>query len=153
MLGGVNERTLGFRPWLLAGLLRPVFFALAIAAAVIAGDRSDSFWVGLLAFLVASAAGRVIRRLIRGRLVDAVYEALWPGAATGFAYLFVDLGLPKWAGVILAFLAAGIAKRAIANSFLPPRGRRVEHWQGWLAEWGIPGPDDVVPGRWTRRED
>jgi hypothetical protein len=149
----MNERAFAFHPWLLAGLLRPVFFALAIAAAVIAGDRSDSFWVGLLAFLVALATGRVIRRLIRGRPVDALYEALWPAAAVGFAYLFVAVDLPKWAAVILAFVAAGIAKRALAGSFLPARKPRVQRWQARLEEWGIPGPDDVVPGTWTRKED
>lgn len=148
----MDERAFAFRPWLLAGLLRPLFFVLAIVAGVIAGNRSDSFWVGLLAFLVASATGRVIRRLIRGRPLDAVYAALWPGAATGFAYLFVDLGLPKWASVLLAFVAAGIARSALANAFLPRRQPRVERWFQ-LDEWGLPGMDDVVPGRWTEKQD
>jgi hypothetical protein len=148
----MSDRVFVLRPWVLAGLLRPLFFVLAIVAGVIVGDRSDSFWVGLLAFLVASGIGRVIRRLIRGRPLDALYAAIWPAAATGFAYLFVELGLPKWASVLLAFVAAGIARRAIASSLLPRR-------QGWsvrrsrLEEWGLPGPDDVVPGRWTRKED
>ncbi|HET7566662.1 MAG TPA: hypothetical protein VFJ91_01605 [Gaiellaceae bacterium] len=137
--------------FLLANGLRPFLFALAIAAGVVAGERSDSFWVGLLAFLVGSATGRAIRRLIRGRPGDAVYEALWPGAAVGFAYLFASgLGWAKWLSVILAFVCAGVAKRAVANSLFPRRRGRVLWYR--LDEWGLPGPDDVVPGRWTRRD-
>ena len=80
------------RPRLLNGVLFPVIFGLSLAAGVVAGDRSDSFWVGLLAFLVAWKCGRVIRRLVRGLLVDALHAALWPAGAAGFAWLFV------WAG-------------------------------------------------------
>ncbi len=153
MLCPVNERSVAFRPWLLAGMLRPVFFALSIAAGVIAGDRSGSFWVGVLAFLVASDVGRVIRRLLRGRLVDAVYEALWPVAAVAYAWLFIDtLDLSKWACVFLAFLAAGLTKRILADVFLPPRGPRAERWLR-VEEWGIPWVEDVIPGTATRKHD
>lgn len=134
--------------FLLANALRPLFFALAVAAAVVAGNRSNSFWIGLLAFLVAMATGRVVRRLIRGRPRDAVYAALWPSAAVGFAYLFVSgLGWAKWISVILAWFCAAIAKRALGNSLL----RRREPWLP-LEELGL-RLDDVVPGRWTRREE
>ena len=127
-------------------LLRPVLFALAIAAAVIAGNRTDSFWIGLLTFLIASGVGRAIRRLIRGRTRAAVRAALWPAAATGFAVLFVEIGLPNWVAALLAFVCAGLTKNALAAAFLPryPLLR--------LEEWGVPGPDDIVEGRWTEKE-
>jgi hypothetical protein len=126
--------------------LRPVLFALAIAAAVIAGNRTDSFWIGLLTFLIASGVGRAIRRLIRGRTRAAVRAALWPATATGFAVLFVEIGLPNWAAALLAFVCAGLTKNALAAAFLPryPLLR--------LEEWGVPGPDDIVEGRWTEKE-
>jgi hypothetical protein len=143
----VSERAFAFRPWLLAALLRPVLFGVAIAAGVLAGDRSGSFWVGLLAFLVASGAGKALRRLIRGRYADAVYELLWPAAATGLAILFTEVGLVEWASAIVAIVAAGLVKNTFAAAFLPPRvgGTR------WLRleEWGVPGKDDIVEGRWT----
>jgi hypothetical protein len=127
-------------------LLRPVLFGLAIAAAVIAGNRTDSFWIGLLTFLIASGVGRAIRRLIRGRTRAAVRAALWPAAATGFVVLFVEIGLPNWAAALLAFVCAGLTKNALAAVFLPryPLLR--------LEEWGVPGPDDIVEGRWTEKE-
>ena len=53
--------------WTAAVILRPVTFVLAIVAAVITGNRTDSFWYGLLAFFVAVGAGRVLGALIRGR--------------------------------------------------------------------------------------
>lgn len=140
---GVSERTFAFRPWLLGGLLRPLLFGIAIAAGVLAGDRSGSFWVGLLAFLVASGTGRALRRLLRGRLADAVYELLWPAAATGLAILFTEIGLAEWASAIVAIVLAGFVKNALAAVFLPRRKG------GWLRpeEWGMPGLDDIVEGR------
>lgn len=127
-------------------LLRPVLFGLAIAAAVIAGNRTDSFWIGLLTFLIASGVGRAFRRLLRGRTQAAVRAALWPAAATGFVVLFVEIGLPNWAAALLAFVCAGLTKNALAAVFLPryPLLR--------LEEWGVPGPDDIVEGRWTEKE-
>jgi hypothetical protein len=147
----VNERAFAFRPWLLTALLRPVLFGVAVAAAVLAGDRSGSFFVGLLAFLVASGAGRALRRLLRGRFVDAVYEALWPAAATGLAILFTKVGLVEWASAIVAIVAAGIVKNALAAAFLPPRVTRGK-WTR-VEQWGMPGLDDVVEVRWTKREE
>lgn len=127
-------------------LLRPVLFGLAIAAAVIAGNRTDSFWIGLLTFLIASGVARVLRRLIRGRTWAAARAALWPAAAAGFVVLFVEIGLPNWAAALLAFVCAGLAKNTLAAVFLPryPLLR--------LEEWGVPGPDDIVEGRWTEKE-
>jgi len=127
-------------------LLRPVLFGLAIAAAVIAGNRTDSFWIGLLTFLIASGVGRAFRRLLRGRTRAAVRAAFWPAAATGFVVLFVEIGLPNWAAALLAFVCAGLTKNALAAVFLPryPLLR--------LEEWGVPGPDDIVEGRWTEKE-
>lgn len=147
----MNERAFAFRPWLLTALLRPVLFGIAIAAGVIAGDRSGSFFVGLLAFLVASGAGRALRRLLRGRFVDAVYEALWPAAATGLVILFTKLGLAEWASAIVAIVAAGIVKNALAAAFLPPRVTRGK-WTR-VEQWGVPGLDDVVEVRWSKREE
>jgi hypothetical protein len=147
---GVSERTFAFRPRLLTGLLRPVLFGLAIAAGVLAGDRSGSFWVGLLAFMVASGTGRSLRRLLRGRVADAVYELLWPAAATGIAILFIEIGLAEWASAVLAIVLAGLVKNALASAFLP---RRVEG--RWLRpeEWGLPGMEDVIEGRSTEKEN
>jgi hypothetical protein len=144
----VNERAFAFRPWMLTAMLGPVFFGLAIAAAVIAGDRSGSFFVGLLAFLVALGLGRAVRRLLRGRFVDAVYETLWPATATGLAILFTEIGLAEWASAIVAIVVAGVVKNALASAFLPPRLRARGRWTR-VEQWGVPGLDDVVDARWT----
>jgi len=138
--------------FVLANTLRPVFFVLAIVAAVLTGDRSNSFWIGLLAFFVAMGCGRVARRLIRGRPLDAVYAALWPAFAVLFAWLFVGpLDLAKWLSAILAFICAGVAKQAFANSFLPKRSRIERLLQ--VQEWGIPWLNDVIPGSYTRKDE
>ena len=139
----MSERTFAFRPWLLGALLRPVLFGVAIAAGVLAGDRSGSFFVGLLAFMVASGCGRALRRLIRRRLADCVYELLWPAAATGLAIMFTKIGLAAWASAVVAIVLAGFVKNALAEVFLP---RRKGHWLR-VEEWGIPGLDDVIEGR------
>lgn len=143
----MSERTFAFRPWLLSALLRPVLFGFAIAAGVLAGERSGSFFVGLLAFLVASGAGRALRRIIRGRVADAIYELLWPAAATGLAILFTEIGLAEWASAIVAIVLAGFVKHGLAAAFLPRRRR------GWLRieAWGMPGLDDIVEGRWSEK--
>jgi hypothetical protein len=135
--------------WLLRALLRPVLFGVAIAAGVLAGERSGSFWVGLLAFMVASGTGRALRRLLGGRIADAVYELLWPASATGLVILFAELGLVEWASAILAIVLAGFVKRLLAAALLPRRRRG-----RWLRveEWGIPGPDDIIEGRWAEKE-
>ncbi len=146
----MSTRAFDLRPRLLNGLLLPVLFGLSIAAAVIAGGDGDSFWVGLLAFLVAWKTGRVVRRLVRGLFVDAVHAALWPGGATGYAFLFVWSGLPKWLGVLLAMLVAEVTKLAV-SPLLPKRKKLAERW-AWLEEWGMPALDQVIQGRWTRKE-
>ena len=56
-------------------------------------------------------------------------------------------GLPDWAAVLLAFVCAGIAKNVVAAVFLP-RYRWLR-----LEEWGVPGMDDVIEGRWTEKEE
>ena len=106
--------------WTAAALLRPVTFVLAIVAAVITGDRSDSFWYGLLAFFVAWGAGRVLGALIRGRTDRALQKEIWPGAATGYAFLFSSLGVPPWATFFVAWIAASLTKAALPG---PRRGR------------------------------
>jgi hypothetical protein len=128
-------------------LLRPVLFALAIVAAILTGEHTHSGWIGLLAFFIASGCARAVRRLLRGRTYAAVRALLWPAAATGFVILFVEVGLPDWAAVLLAFVCAGIVKNAVAAAFLP-RYRLLR-----LEEWGIPGMDDVIEGRWTEKEE
>jgi NADH:ubiquinone oxidoreductase subunit 2 (subunit N) len=99
--------------WTAAALLRPITFVLAIVAAVVTGDRSDSFWYGLLAFFVAMGAGRVLGALIRGRSDRALQKAIWPAAATGYAFLFSALGLPPWATFFVAWIAASLTRAAL----------------------------------------
>ncbi len=114
--------------WTVAALLRPITFVLAIVAAVVTGNRTDSFWLGFLAFFIAMGAGRVLGALIRGRLDKAVYKAIWPGAATGYAFLFDDLGLPRWANFFVSVIAASLTKGALSGLFPKQRiwTRRVE---------------------------
>lgn len=147
----MSEHSFDFRPRVLVGLLRPVFFGLAVAAGVIAGERTDSFWIGLLAFLVAAAAGKALRRLLRGRYADAVHAALWPASASGYAILLVHLGLPNWAAVLVAVIAADMTKDVLARAFLPERRARSGRFR--LQDWGLPGSADIVSGRWTRKEE
>jgi hypothetical protein len=109
--------------WTLALVLRPITFVLAIVAAVIAGNRTDSFWLGLLAFFIAVGAGRVLGALIRNRPDRALRKAIWPGAATGYAFLFDWLGLPTWANFFVSVIAAGLTKSALAG--VVPRRRAV----------------------------
>jgi hypothetical protein len=147
----VSARPFDLRPRLVNGLLLPVLFALSLAAAVIAGDDSNSFWVGLLAFFVAWKTGRVLRRLVRRLFVDAIHAALWPGSATAYAFLFVWAGLPKWLGVLLAMLAAEATKIAV-SPVLPRRRKLAERW-AWFEEWGLPALGDVIEGRFSRKEE
>jgi hypothetical protein len=146
----VSTRAFDLRPRILNGVLLPVIFGLALAAGVVAGDRSDSFFVGLLAFFVAWKAGRVIRRVVRGLWLDAVHAALWPAGAVGFAYVFVWAGLAKWLGVLLALLAAEAAKLAI-SPLLPKRRKLAERW-AWFEEFGLPMVDEAIQGRFTRKQ-
>lgn len=112
----------------MSALLRPITFVLAIVAAVMVGNRTDTFWLGFLAFFVTMGAGRVLGAIIRGRLDKALYKAIWPGAATGFAFLFDDLGLPHWANFFVSVIAASLTKSALSGLFPKQRiwNRRVE---------------------------
>src|SRR2546421_1956866 len=101
--------------WTASQLLRPVVFALAIVAAVITGNRTDSFWLGLLAFFAAMASGRALRALVRGDLAKAIYRAIWPAALVGFAFLFDGLGLPRWATFFVSIIAATMTKTALGT--------------------------------------
>ena len=125
--------------WTAAALLRPITFALAIVAAVITGNRTDSFWLGLLAFFIAMGAGRVLGAIIRGRLDRALYKAIWPGAATGFAFLFDDVGLPRWANFFVSVIAATMTKTALSGAF--PKQRR---WTNRV-EWRRIDLDELLP--------
>lgn len=122
--------------------LRPVTFVLAIVAAVMTGNRSDSFWYGLLAYFVTMAAGKALRALVRGRLRRALYRAIWPAAAVGYAFLFAALGVAPWLSFFLSVLAAAVTKNALGGV-----GLRERRWSSPEA-WGIPTMDDVIPGRW-----
>jgi hypothetical protein len=114
--------------WTVAAVLRPITFVLAIVAAVVTGNRTDSFWLGLLAFFVAMGAGRVLGAAVRGRFDRAAYKAIWPAAATGFAFLFDHLGLPAWANFFVTVIAASMTKSALSGLFPKQRvwTRRVE---------------------------
>jgi hypothetical protein len=114
--------------WTVSALLRPITFVLAIVAAVMVGNRTDTFWLGFLAFFVTMGAGRVLGAIIRGRLDKALYKAIWPAAATGFAFLFDDLGLPHWANFFVSVIAASLTKSALSGLFPKQRiwNRRVE---------------------------
>jgi hypothetical protein len=99
--------------WTAAAILRPVTFVLAIVAAVIVGNRSDSFWYGLLAFFVAFGAGRVLGAIVRGRWDRMWNKAIWPAAATGYAFLFSALGLPPVATFFVAWIAASLTRNVL----------------------------------------
>jgi len=109
--------------WTATALLRPITFVLAIVAAVLVGNRTDSFWYGFLTWFIAMGVGRVIGALVRGRLDRAVYKAIWPAAATGYAFLFDWLGLPPWATFFVAFIAASLTKTALRG--VVPNKRRL----------------------------
>jgi hypothetical protein len=126
--------------WTVAVVLRPITFVLAIVAAVMTGNRTDSFWLGLLAFFIAVGAGRVLGAFIRGRLDRALYKAIWPGAATGYAYLFHwPLDLAAWATFFVAAIAASLTKDALGTLF--PNRRR---WYRRV-EWTKIDFDELLP--------
>ncbi len=128
--------------WTLALFLRPVTFVLAIVAAVMTGNRTDSFWYGLLAYFVAVSTGKALRALVRGQPRRTLYRAIWPAAAVGYAVLFADLGLGPFLSSFVAVLAAALTKNALGDI-----GLRESRWTSFEA-WGVPSLDDVVPGRW-----
>ena len=125
--------------WTVAALLRPITFVLAIVAAVIVGDRADSFWYGLLAWLVAMGVGRVVGAIVRGRLDRAVYKGVWPASATGYAFLFDALGLPPWATFFVSVIAASLTRSALGG-VLPGRRR----WTRTV-EWRRVDLDELLP--------
>jgi peptidoglycan/LPS O-acetylase OafA/YrhL len=99
--------------WTAALLLRPATFVLAIVAAVLVGNATDSFWYGLLTFFIAFAAGRVLGALVRGRNDRALRKAIWPAAATVYALLFAALGVPPWANFFVSWIAASLTRAAL----------------------------------------
>jgi hypothetical protein len=125
--------------WTVAALLRPVTFVLAIVAGVLVGNESDSFWYGLLAWLVAMGAGRVVGAVVRNLPERALYRAIWPAAATGYAFLFDGLGVPSWATFFVSVLAASFTKQALA-SVLPGRRRWTRR-----VEWRRIDLDELLP--------
>jgi hypothetical protein len=113
--------------WTVAIVLRPITFVLAIVAAVIVGNRTDSFWLGLLAFFIAMGAGRVLGALIRNRSDRAVAKAVWPAGATFFAWLFHwELDLAAWATFFLAWICASVTRQAVPTP--RPRWYRRVSW-------------------------
>ena len=112
--------------WTAAAFLRPLTFALAIVAAVVVGRRSDSFWYGLLAFFVAFGAGRVLGAVVRGRWDRVWNKALWPAAATAYAFLFAALGLPPVANFFVSVIAASLTKSAVPSPTGIWRVRRID---------------------------
>jgi hypothetical protein len=130
-----------------ATLLRPAVFVLAIVAGVMTGNRTGTFWLGLLAYLIAMSAGRALRTLVRGRVALAVYRAIWPASAAGYAFLFGDLGLPGWANLIVTVIAAGMTKNALGGPIRPQRATTKWEWRR-LDEWGVPDVDQILSGRW-----
>jgi uncharacterized membrane protein YfcA len=128
--------------WTAAALLRPITFVLAIVAAVLVGNRTDSFWYGLLTWFVAMGVGRVVGALVRGRLDRAIFKAIWPAAATAYAFFFDWLGLPPWATFFVAFIAASLTKNALRT--VVPNQRRVFTVQtsGWRRAIDL---DELLP--------
>ena len=106
--------------WTAAVILRPITFVLAIVAAVYVGNRTDTFWYGLLTFFVAMGVGRVLGALVRGRTERAISKAIWPAAVTGYAFLFDGIGLPPWATFFVAWIAASLTRAALPG---PRHGR------------------------------
>ncbi len=134
-------------PWVLAALLRPAVFVLAIVAGVMTGNRTGTFWLGLLAYLIAMSAGRALRTLLRGRVTLTVYRAIWPASAAGYAFLFGYLGMPGWANLIVTVIAAGMTKNALGGPIRPQRTKTKWEW-GRLDEWGVPDVEQIRAGRW-----
>ena len=83
--------------------MRSILLGLAIAAAVIAAEWAHSVWYGLLGFFVAAALGRALR-------TNSARRAVWPVAATGFAFLYDRLGLATWATFFAAWACASVTR-------------------------------------------
>jgi Na+-translocating ferredoxin:NAD+ oxidoreductase RnfD subunit len=125
--------------WTTAAVVRLVTFVLAIVVAAVVGNQTDSFWYGLLTWFIAMAVGRVIGALIRNLPQRALYKAIWPVAATVFAFLFAALGLPPWANFFVAFIAASLTKQALGGMI--PGGRT---WTRTV-EWRRLDLDELLP--------
>ena len=98
-------------------------------------------WLGilLLAWLVAMGVGRVVGAIMRGRLDRAVYKAVWPVSAAGYAFLFDALGLPPWATFFVSVIAASLTRSALGG-VLPGRRR----WTRTV-EWRRIDLDELLP--------
>ena len=118
--------------WTAAVLLRPATFVLAVVAAVVVGDSSGSFWYGLLAFFIAMGFGRVLGAIVRNRPDRALQKAIWPVAATVYAFLFDALGVWPWATFFVAWIAASLTRAAF------PQRPRV--WTIRRGDW-----DELLP--------
>ena len=76
---------------------------LAIAAAVVAGIWTGSVWYGLLAFFIANSLLRALR-------MESTHRAVWPVAATGFAFLYDGIGLATWQTFFAAWACASVTR-------------------------------------------
>jgi hypothetical protein len=123
--------------WTAAALIRPATFVLSIVVAVLVGNATDSFWYGLLAWLVAMALGRVVGAVVRNLPGRAIRKLVWPVAATAYAFLFDALGIPPWATFFVTIIAASLTRQAL-EPVLP--GRR---WPS--AEWRRIDLDELLP--------
>jgi|SRR5437762_12954048 len=127
--------------WTASQFLRPIVFALSIVAAVMTGNRTDSFWFGLLAFFVGMAIGRALRALVRGDLPKTIYRAIWPAAVVGYAFLFDGLDLPRWATFFVSIIAASMTKTALGTVI--PHQRRWQVNARW--RWRSFDLDELLP--------
>src|SRR5437763_1400578 len=122
--------------WTVAVVLRPITFVLAIVAAILTGNRSDSFWYGLLAFFVAMGAGRVLGALIRNRIDRADQRAL-PVAVQ--PRVEVDLALHA------PVERAGALERVVSRRADQAAGHRREAHRGGIAADRLAHADDSRP--------
>ena len=109
--------------WTAAALLRPITFVLAIVAAVLVGNRTDSFWYGLLAWFVAMGVGRVRRRASSaagstGRSTRRSGPARRPATRSSST----GSGCRRGRTFFVAFIAASLTKSAL-RGVLPSQRR------------------------------
>src|SRR5215831_11295866 len=126
--------------WTAVQLLRPIVFVLAIIVAAVVGDRTDSFWLGFLAFFIAMSLGRVVRALARGEWKSALQRLVWPGSAIAYAFLFDGLGLWTWATFFVTIIAASLTRAALAPML--PQERR---WTITTTGWRRIDLDELLP--------
>ena len=119
--------------WTAAAVLRPITFVLAIVAAVLVGNRTDSFWYGLLAWFIAMGAGPRGRRA-RSRAASTARSTKRSGPRSDrLRSALRHSGLPPWAKFFVAFIAASLTKSALrgvvpaaAAGRAPSSGARVD---------------------------